>query len=326
MQTATAISNPNIAFIKYWGNRDERLVLPQNPSLSMNLDGLYARTSVTFHRGMQFDTLTINAEPAAAAALNRVSRFLDSVRALAGTSLHAQVESVVNFPIGAGIASSAAAFAALSLAAAAAAGLDLSEKDLSRLARLGSGSAARSVPGGFVEWQTGTGDADSYAFSIAPASHWDLVDCIAIAAAGQKPVGSSEGHTLAGSSLLQPVRVASAPHRLENARAAILARDFPALAEVIELDSNLMHAVMITSRPSLLYWEPASIEIMKSVQKWRAGGLPCCYTLDAGPNVHVLCPAQHASQVAAQLRAIPGVSQVLSAHPGGPAVLLADPS
>jgi diphosphomevalonate decarboxylase len=323
--TATAVACANIAFIKYWGNRDEQLRLPANGSLSMNLAGLNTQTSVTFSARFLGDLFELNGRPAEAGALARVSHFLDHVRAMAGVSLPARVVSHNNFPTGAGVASSAAAFAALSLAATAALQLKLPEAALSRLARLGSGSACRSVPGGFVEWQAGYTDEESFAFSIAPAGHWDLVDCVAVLSHAHKPVGSSQGHTLAGSSPLQAARLTDAPRRLEVARQALLMRDFPALARVVEQDSNLMHAVMMTSHPPLFYWEPASLAIMKTVQAWREEGLPCCYTLDAGPNVHVLTPAAHAAQVAGQLSALPGVQQVLQAHPGGPAQLQPSP-
>jgi diphosphomevalonate decarboxylase len=288
----------------------------------MNLDGLVTRTTVTFLPGLPADRLELNGSPAEPAALARVTRFLDRVRALAESSLHAMVVSQNNFPTGAGIASSAAAFAALSLAAARALGLKLDERDLSRLARLGSGSACRSVPTGFVEWIAGTGDLDSYAFSVAPPQHWDLVDCITVVASGHKSVGSTEGHALAGSSPLQAARLADAPRRLDIARRALLERDFAALAEIVEQDSSMMHAVMMTSSPPLYYWEPPSLAIMKSVQAWRKDGLPCCFTLDAGANVHVICPAEAAAEVSARLAIISAVTQVLQAHPGGPAEIV----
>ncbi|NMC77842.1 MAG: diphosphomevalonate decarboxylase [Chloroflexi bacterium] len=315
-RSATAAACANIAFIKYWGNRDDALRIPANGSLSMNLDGLYSQTRVTFGAGQEQDSLIRNGVAAEGPALQRVSRFLEIVRQMAGVNLPAQVVSRNNFPTGAGIASSAAAFAALSLAASQAIGLDLDEKQLSRLARRGSGSASRSVPGGFVEWLAGSSDEDSYAVSIAPPTHWDLRDCIAIVAAGHKPVGSTEGHALAGSSPLQAARVADTPRRLERCRQAVARCDFARLAELVELDSNLLHAVMMTSTPPLFYWEPASIQIMKSVQAWRKEGLHACSTLDAGPNVHVICTADDAPQAQALLEAIPGVSQVLVAGPG----------
>jgi diphosphomevalonate decarboxylase len=320
--TATAVACPNIAFIKYWGNKDAFLRIPANGSISMNLDGLYTQTRVTFSAEWEQDTLVLNGAPAAGQALERVSRFLDIVRQMAGKRLAAQVISRNNFPTGAGIASSAAAFAALSLAATRAIGLELDETQLARLARRGSGSATRSVPAGFVEWLAGSGDEDSYAVSIAPPEHWRLVDCIAIVEAGHKPIGSTEGHALAATSPLQEARVADTPRRLELCRRAIQQRDFALLAELIELDSNLLHAVMMTSTPPLFYWEPASIHIMKSVQAWRKAGLNACFTLDAGPNVHVICTAEDSARVVERLQSMPGVIRVLTAAPGPGARLI----
>jgi diphosphomevalonate decarboxylase len=328
MQTwkATAISHPNIAFIKYWGNRDQELRLPSNGSISMNLDGLETRTCVEFSPDFSADQLTINSLPVYGSGLLRVAIFLDRVRALAGKTWFARVSSENNFPTGAGIASSAAAFAALSLAATRAIGLELEEAALSQLARRGSGSACRSVPGGFVEWQSGNDDEDSYAASIAAPQHWALVDHVAIVRAGHKPVGSTEGHALACTSPLQDARVADTPRRLDICRAAILQRDFQALTEIVELDSNLLHAVMMTSTPALFYWEPASIALMKSIPVWRQEGIRAAYTLDAGPNVHIISPREDSAAVQDRLQAFPGVKSVLVAPVGGPTrLLLQDP-
>ncbi len=322
MTTVTALANPNIALIKYWGNCEPLARIPANGSISMNLDGLESRTKVTFDPHLENDQLTLNGEQPAGEAQVRVSTFLDIVRRLAGIEAFATVESENNFPMGVGIASSASAFAALALAASRAAGLELSEIELSRLARRGSGSACRSVPGGFVEWQVVGCEEETAAVSIAPPEHWDLVDCIAIVHRGHKRVGSSEGHELAYTSPLQVARVADAPRRLDICRKAILLRDFDALADMIELDSNLMHAVMMTSNPRLLYWKPGTISVMQAVAEWRQGGIPAAYTIDAGPNVHVICPGSFALQVGKLLRQIPGVHQVLTAHPGGPARLV----
>ena len=321
-RTATAISYPNIAFIKYWGNRDSHLRIPSNGSISMNLEGLVTRTQVTFDPALKKDKLIINRKLPYGKSLERVSVVLDLVRQMAELQHFARVESSNNFPTGAGIASSASAFAALSLAASAAAGLALSEPELSRLARRGSGSACRSVPGGFVEWQAGEDDLTSYAFSIAPPGHWDLTDCIAIVSQAHKPTGSTEGHALAGTSPLQVARLADTPRRLDCCRRAILDRDFEAFAEVVELDCHLMHAVMITSTPPLLYWQPATLAVMQAVLDWRKNGLPVCYTIDAGPNVHVLCPTTSAAQVISGLTQITGVEKVLAARPGGPTHLV----
>jgi diphosphomevalonate decarboxylase len=316
--TATALAHPNIAFIKYWGNRDNALRLPVNGSISMNLDGLFTRTTVTFNSS-QRDTLLINDHPVIGKGLERISSILDLVRTMANINERASVSSSNNFPSGAGIASSAAAFAALALASSRAAGLTLSEGQLSRLARRGSGSASRSIPSGFVEWMTGTGDADSVAVSIAPPEHWTLADCVAIVSSAHKKTGSTEGHALAWTSPLQAARVADALRRLDICRTAILQKDFETFANIIELDSDIMHSVMMTSTPPLMYWQAATVEIFHQVREWRASGLPVGYTVDAGANVHVICLAEYAKEVEKRLRELPGVSDVLVAGVGGAA-------
>jgi diphosphomevalonate decarboxylase len=208
------------------------------------------------------------------------------------------------------------------LAGSTAAGLKLSEQELSRLARRGSGSASRSIPGGFVEWQIGDSDEDSFAFSIAEPDHWNLVDCVAIVSAAHKKTGSTEGHRIAGTSPLQAARVADAPRRLDICRKAILERDFNTFASIIELDSDMMHAVMMTSTPALHYWKPASLDVMNCVRQWRMEGIPVCYTVDAGPNIHVICPDTEAHVIEKRLRETEGVDQVLIARAGGPAKIV----
>ena len=322
ISTTTAVAYPNIAFIKYWGNRDNTLRLPSNSSISMNLDGLYTRTTVSFQPSLPYDELVINGHETMGKGLDRISYMLDIIRGMANINERAEVISENNFPSGAGIASSASAFAALALAGSKAAGLSPSEQELSRLARRGSGSAARSIPSGFVEWQVGTGDEDSFAFSIAPPDHWELVDCIAIVTAAHKKTGSTEGHSIADTSPLQTARVADAPRRLEICRDAILNRDFNTFASIVELDSDMMHAVMITSTPSLHYWKPESLRVMNAVRGWRSEGIQVCYTIDAGANVHVLCPETEAHTIDKRLREIEGVRDVLVARAGGAAKIM----
>ena len=319
---AAAIAHPNIAFIKYWGIRDEERKLPSNDSISMNIGCLSTRTSVAYDPQLTSDTLTLNGERVEGEPLSRVSQFLDCIRKMAGANLYAHIDSENNFPIGAGIASSASAFAALALAGTAGLGLNLSEEALSRLARFGSGSACRSVPGGFVEWRTNEDTGESYAFSIASKNHWALVDLVAILSDQHKQVGSEAGMLGADTSPLQAARIQDAPRRLELCRSAILNRDFDALAQITEQDSNLMHAVMMTSHPPLFYWHPQSLAIMLSVRDWRAEGIPVTYTLDAGPNVHVICLQEAMPEVLSRLRQITGIIDVLKGVPAGPARLL----
>ena len=321
-RTASAAAHPNIAFIKYWGNRDQALRLPANGSISMNLASLYTWTRVTFREDLRKDELTVNGRTQGEAAEKRAARFMDEVRRLAPDAGYAEIVSENNFPMGAGIASSASAFAAMAAAASAAAGLDLSEGECSRLARMGSGSACRSVPGGFCEWTAGGADRESYAGSIAPADHWVLTDLIAVISGEHKKVGSSDGHAMAETSPFQAERVRTAPERLKTCREAILNKDFDALAEVSERDMIMMHAVMMTQVPPLFYWEAASVELIRQVRRWRGEGLPCFATLDAGPNVHVICPADAVDAVRGQMEKINGIREILVSGPGGKAELL----
>ena len=324
MNRATAVAHPNIAFIKYWGHADAVLHLPANASIAMNLDGLNTVTTVVFSGALAEDEVTIHGIPANSPAVRRVSDHLDRVRTLAESRLRAQVVSRNSFPTGAGLASSAAAFAALTLAATAALDLALSETELSALARLGSGSACRSVPTGYVEWTVEADGKTSSARSIAPPEHWALCDCIAIVSARHKEVSSVEGHAGAPSSPLHRARVENAAAQVAVCRRAILARDLATLGEAMEADAVAMHAVAMTSRPPVYYWTPDTLRIMRAVVAWRREGVPVYYTIDAGPNVHCLCEHDWRKEVTRRLTALPGVQEVRSAYPGSGAQLTSE--
>src|SRR5260221_202430 len=324
IRKATAVAHPNIALIKYWGNTDEALRLPGRGSISMNLGGLTTRTTVEFSPDFAADSANVDGQDMTGAGLDRVSRHLDYARELAGVKQRARVSSASNFPAGAGIASSASAFAALSLAAVAALNLELSERELSSMARLGSGSASRSVPSGFVEWYGGATHETSFAETFAPAEYWALTDLIAVISREHKRTGSTEGHTLAGSSVLQQARLDTAKERLARCKAAIQHLDFASLAEIVEVDSTIMHAVMMTSVPPLIYWQPETLALMEAVREWRADGIQVLYTIDAGPNVHCICAPGHELVVQERLKSRPNVLEVLKAIPGGPAYVVAD--
>lgn len=322
-RSATARAHSNIAFVKYWGNRDHRLRLPVSSSISMNLAELHTTTTVAWDSSLRQDTLRINGAPAADSALERVRNHLNMLRAQFKTRRYARVCSTNNFPMGTGIASSASAFAALTMAAGAALGLNLSERELSILARMGSGSAARSIPSGYVEWHAGHSHETSFAETFASSEHWKLIDVIAIVSRAHKRTGSSAGHETAGSSVLQPARISSAAERLRAVKSAIMCRDFEQFASVVEEDSNLMHAVMMTSNPPLLYWEPLSFAIMRAVRHWRTvENLQVCFTLDAGPNVHCICASTDADAVVARLRSLSSELEILRSSVGRGAYML----
>ncbi|MCI0475848.1 MAG: diphosphomevalonate decarboxylase [Anaerolineales bacterium] len=320
-QKAAANGCSNIAFIKYWGNRDDALRIPLNNSISMNLDHAATTTTVAFDDALDDDHIILGGARANSAPRARVVAHLDRVRALAQIETRARVESQNNFPMGAGIASSASAFAALSLAATRAIGLELPERELSILARQGSGSACRSIPGGFVEWLAGSESTNSYAVSIAPPTFWVLRDVIAIVSTAEKKVGSTDGHHAAPSSHFLTERLNALPARLARVRRALFAHDLAALGSAIEEDAIELHFVAMTSAPPIFYWSPEMVRVIESARAWRADGLAVYFTLDAGPNVHLICEAKDAVQVAARAREIPDVQQVIVNAPGGPARL-----
>lgn len=322
-QKATARAHPNIAFIKYWGNSDHQLRLPANSSLSMNLDRLHTTTTVQWSADDASDSVTINGQPANDQARRRVSEHLQLLRGRFGTNRFARVQSQNNFPMGAGIASSASAFAALTLAAAAALGERPSERELSTLARRGSGSAARSIPSGYVEWFAADSHEQSCAETFVDADYWELVDVIAIVSRAHKRIGSTDGHATADTSILQKTRIKDAPRRLHEAKQAIIKRDFARFAQVVEEDSNLMHAVMMTSRPPLFYWQPTSLAVMNAVRQWReTDGIQVCSTLDAGPNVHCICAKDDAETVKTRLGQLPAAIEIIAAAAGPGAFIL----
>src|SRR5881398_2068147 len=320
----TARANVNLALVKYWGKRDRALNLPATGSISLTLDGLSVEASVAFGGG-EADRVEIDGVEAAGDEALRVARFLDLVRAEAGRRERALVTTRSTVPRGVGLASSAAAFAALALAASRAAGLALDPSALSALARRGSGSAARSVFGGFVEWHRGerADGVDSFAEPLAPADHWDVRMVVAITSTTPKSVSSRNGMLRTAASPFYPAWVAGAEADLAEARAAIRARDLEALGLVAEHSALKMHAAALATRPPILYWRAATVECMHRVWALRAEGVAAFFTIDAGPQVKVLCAPADAARVAAALEAVPGVARILACGPGRGAEVVA---
>jgi len=315
----TARANVNLALVKYWGKRDRVLNLPATGSISLTLDGLSVEASVAFGGG-EADRVEIDGAEAAGDEALRVA-----VRAEAGRRERALVTTRSTVPRGVGLASSAAAFAALALAASRAAGIALDPPALSALARRGSGSAARSIFGGFVEWRRGerADGRDSVAEPLAPPDFWDLRVVVAVTSSAPKAVSSRAGMEHAATSPFYPAWVAGAEADLAEARAAIRARDLEALGLVAEHSALEMHAVGMAARPPLLYWRGATVDCLDRVWKLRAEGTPAFATIDAGPQVKVLCAPGDARRVAEALRAVPGVERVLACAPGAGAEVVA---
>lgn len=318
MFVATAVAHPNIALNKYWGKRDLPLNLPSTPSLSLTLAPYAARTTVRWGEGP--DWFLLNGLPAGEGEAEKVFRTLDR---MAPGRPACTVESTNNFPTAAGLASSAAGFAALVVAANAAAGLGLSTEALAVHARRGSGSATRSLHGGWVEWPMGGDDGlDSHGVSLAPAEHWAVAMVVAVIGAGPKPVGSTEGMIRTQrTSPYYPAWVEQAPAELDRVRAGVLARDLAAVGEGMERSALRMHASMLAAEPPFTYLAPGSIAAMEVVRGLRREGVGAYFTMDAGPNVKVLCLQADAARVAGALGEVATRVEVLS--PGGPAGVVA---
>ena len=313
-----ARARANFALIKYWGKADAALNVPAVGSISITLDALWSETAVELDPKLATDDFVLDGarRPEQGA---KVSACLDLLRARAGVTTRARVTSSNNFPTGAGLASSASGFAALVTAAAAALGLRLTARELSVLARFGSGSAARSVFGGFVEMHAGNAPdgSDSYAEPLLEGAAWPLEAVIAVTATGEKEVGSRSGMTR--SAALSPYYsawVGTQAADLDAARNAIAARDFAALAEVAEHNCLKMHAAAMAARPGLVYWNGATVECLHAVRRLRAEGVPVFFTIDAGPQVKAICTAAVRPRVATALRELPGVLEVLASKLG----------
>jgi len=298
----TAKAPANIAFIKYWGRRDEKLRLPVNDSISMNLSGIYTLTTVEFLPNLKSDEIEVVGEEISNEGKERIITHLERIRRLAKIKTFAKVKTKNNFPKGTGLASSASGFAALTLAGAVAARLNLSLKQLSILARQGSGSACRSIPDGFVEWKAGDSSETSYAYSLYPPEWWDIRDVVAIVGEASKKVSSSEGHVLAESSPFYRSRILGMKKKIRELKRALKRKDFEKFGEIVEEEAINMHAVMMTSKPPLFYWLPKTMEIILKVGDWREAGIPVYFTIDAGSNVHLICLKKDVKEVVKRLK------------------------
>lgn len=317
---ATAKANVNIALIKYWGKRDEELILPTNNSLSLTLDGLYTTTTVQFKEELTEDVFTLDGEKVTGVAFKRVTEFLNIIRKEAGKEcLYAEINSKNDVPTAAGFASSASGFAALAAAASKAIGLNLSDEELSRITRRGSGSACRSIYGGFAEWQMGEKDdgSDSYAVPIAPRDHWDLRIAAVILTDKEKSVSSRDGmkRTVDSSAFFQSW-VESNPADLEGIKEGIKARDFHKVGEIAEANCLKMHATTLAAKPPFTYWTDSTMKVMQEVQKMRADGIPAYFTIDAGPNVKLLYLPEYEETILERLKEISDVTEVILSRAG----------
>ena len=316
---ATAIAQPNIALIKYWGKRDIDQNLPAVGSISITLCDLHTTVSVDLQESASSDVLLVNGVDSPA-MLPRISASLDIV--LGKNRSRAVVLSEHNFPIAAGLASSASAFAATTVAAAAAANLSLSTQELARLAGASSGSAARSLYGGFVELSNA--DNSIELTSLCETQDWSLQVVVAITETGPKPTSSTEAMEVSRqSSPFYQRWIEQQDHDLEVARDAILQKNFSALAAIAEHNCLKMHSVMWASRPPMVFWNSATMRCLQTVRRLQGEGLNVFFTIDAGPQVKAVCLPDDADAVRRALAATRGVQEIMTSGLG-PAARVVD--
>jgi diphosphomevalonate decarboxylase len=311
---ASAIAHPNIALIKYWGKRHSADNLPAVGSLSVTLGAMTTETSVEIDSALDHDVLVLNGEEIAAER-TRLSACMDALRKLADERRHVLVKSRNDFPTGAGLASSASGYAALVTAAAAAVGLDAHDPRLPEIARIGSGSAPRSMFGGIVMLKND--DHGTLCEQVFGPEVWPLSVVVAVISDDQKAVSSRSGmESSRRTSVFYDTWVETHADDLQNALSAVVQKDFASLAELAEYNCLKMHSVMMTSRPSLIYWLPETLACLRRIVDLRGAGMPVFFTIDAGPQVKAVCLPAVTSAVENALREIPGVRRTIKSALG----------
>ncbi len=310
----------NIALVKYWGKQNVAGNEPAVSSLSITLDSLFTETKIVMDSGFEKDVLLFNGEELNVESKNfkRIFKAFNIMRDFAGVQDKCMIETSNNFPTGAGLASSASGFAALALGASKALGLDLSEKQLSQLARSFSGSAARSVFGGFSKMMTqdvvsvNPPFGSIYAEPVASADHWPLSVCVGVVSEKEKDLGSTDGMEL--TRLTSPYYDAwlrDNDKDVLEAEKAVLDKDFEKLASISEQSCLKMHANAMAANPGILYWEGVTVEAIHLIRSLRKQGVPVFFTIDAGPQIKAVCLPEAIEKVEEALLSLDGIKRTI---------------
>jgi diphosphomevalonate decarboxylase len=310
----TARAHTNIALVKYWGKENEDLIIPKNSSISLTLDEFYTDTSVIFNSNLKHDSFIINGKKVDSSRLNA---FMNVIRSKANINLFAKVESTNHVPTSAGLASSSSAYAALSAAATKAAGLTLNDTELSKIARRGSGSATRSIFGGFAAWNKGNNDENSYGYSIQEDVVMDIKMIAIILDDQPKKISSREGMKISvESSPYYSSWIQQTNNDFIKIKDAIYNNDFTILGKTAELNSMRMHSLTLSADPSYLYINSDSIKVINMVKELRQHNIECYYTMDAGPNVKIICQSLNANLIVDKLSKEFDSNQIKVSGPG----------
>ena len=305
----TVRAHTNIALIKYWGKEDAALRIPSNPSLSLTLNEFYTDTSVVYDASLKEDQFTLDGKQVSGAEKKRVTDYMDLIRLRYGIQEYAHIESVNHVPKAAGLASSASAFAAL--AKAATLHLNLDDVELSRLARLGSGSASRSIYPGFVKWQKGNSDETSHAIFLDDS--WDDIIMIAcIVNADTKAFSSTQAmEKTEKESVYFDAWVKQSFIDIENMETYIKEKDIRKVGQLAQENALRMHASLLAV--NMWYFEPETIRILNLVRELQKE-IPVYFTMDAGPNVKLITTKEYEKEVLAALENVDTITS--SAGPG----------
>jgi len=316
VRAATAYAHPNIALVKYWGKRNDELNIPATPSLALTLGDLRTTTHVeeTTSSVVVLDDERVDD--------NKINGWLAQLRRQFDLP-HIRIESSSNFPANSGLASSASGFAALTLATSTAFELDLSLQEQCDWARRGSASAARSLHGGFVTLEPR--ENTCRVSQILHENEWDLSVAVAITSDRSKSTGSTIGMTASrDTSPFYEAWTRTTIDAFGLGLSAVQNKDFPALAQVAEASCRHMHALMLSTEPSLIYWNAATLHCIEAVERMRAGGINVFYTIDAGSHVKAVCESDAVNEVSDRLRQFEGVHGVVVSSIGGPAQLVSE--
>ena len=316
MQKTTIKASSDVALVKYWGKKNEILRLPENGSISIKLDGLDTITTVEWDENLKQDQITIQGE-SEDGEVSRVIKHLDKIRTVAGKNMFAKMVSKNTFPKGTGLSSSGSGFAALTIAATKSLDLDLSEKELSILARQGSGTACRCVCGGFVEWKDGDASETSFSQTLYARDYWDVRDIVVVVDEGKKKVSSTEGHTTAQTSIAFAERQKRIGDKIVKIKQHIAEKNFKELGGLVEAEALEFHSILLTSTPPMIAWYPGTVQVMLEVQAMREEDIPAYFTINTGFNVHVLTLPEYENEVKKRLEKLALVKKTIVAKVGG---------
>jgi diphosphomevalonate decarboxylase len=316
LKLVKARAHANIALVKYWGKEDEERVIPYNSSLSLTLDKLYTDTII---ETSDKDAFILNGVMQGNNETEKIIRFVNRFRQMSHRENPVRITSVNNFPTAAGLASSASGFAALATAANRYFNLNMSKKDLSVITRFGSGSATRSLFGGFAVWQK---DENPYAYEFDSAE-WDIAMIVVVINKEKKEISSKEAmRRTVQTSPYYPAWVVSAQTDIENMKKAIKKHDFRVVGEITQSNALRMHASMMSAVPPIIYWQPETLSVLRLVDELNKKGLDCYATMDAGPNVKILTRQSKIEMLADELSLRIDKQNMIICLPGEGATIL----